>query len=52
MPDPGGQSISAAEGLHVDADFDHQHGGADEIDAWQGLQQGEGVLLTWQSVQQ
>ena len=50
--DPGGQTIGAAEGIHVGADHDQQHGGADEIDTGQGLQQRQGVALLLQGIQQ
>ncbi len=36
--DPGGEAIGATKAPHVGADLDQQHGGADQIDAWNGLQ--------------
>jgi hypothetical protein len=50
--DPGGQPIGAAEGTHIGADLNQQHGGANEIDTGQGLQQRQGVLLLLQCFQQ
>jgi hypothetical protein len=45
---PGGQAVRGAEDAHVAADLHQQHGGADEIDARQGLQQGERIVLARQ----
>jgi len=50
--DPGRQSISAAEGSHIAADFHQQHGRADQIDAGQGLQQGKRIAFTGQPFEQ
>lgn len=49
--DPGGQSIRAAEGIHIGANFDQQHGRADPIDTGQSLQQGQDILLILQPLQ-
>lgn len=46
--DPGGQTVRAAEGLHVGANFDEEHGGTDQIDAGDGLEQGQGMALGFQ----
>lgn len=49
--DPEGEPIGAAAGIHVGADLNQQHGGADEIDTGQGLQQRQGVALLLQCFQ-
>ncbi len=43
--DPGCEAICGAEGGHVGTDLDKQHGGADQVDAGNGLQQRQGVAL-------
>ena len=50
--DPGGEAIGAAKDRHVGADLDQQHGGADQIDAGNGLQQCQGVALGFEPSQQ
>jgi len=50
--DPGGQAIGAAEGRHIGTDFDQQHGGTDQIDAGNGLQQCQRVALGFEFSQQ
>ena len=50
--DQGREAIRAAEGIHIGANFHQQHGRANQIDAGQGLQQGQRVTLAFQSGQQ
>ena len=50
--DPGGQAIRASEDVHVGADFDQEHGGADEIHTGQCLQQGQDIAFVIQSGEQ
>ncbi len=50
--DPGGQTIGAAEGIHIGANLDEQHRSADQIDAGNRLQQGQGSALGFELGQQ
>ena len=50
--DPGGQPIDRAEGLHVVADLDQQQGGANGIDAGDGLHQRQGGPIGLQFVEE
>ena len=43
--DPGRQAIGAAEGIHIGANFNEPQGGADQVHAGDGLQQGQGIAL-------
>ena len=49
--DPGSQTIGAAEGIHVGANFDKQHGRTNEVDARQGLQQDQRILFVLKFIQ-
>ena len=49
---PGGQSIGAPKDAHVVSDFDQQQGSTHGIDARQGLQEFESILLRLQALQQ
>ena len=42
---PGSQTIRTAKGVHVGTDLDQQHGGADQIDAGDRLQQSQGIAF-------
>lgn len=49
---PGRQTTRTTEGIHVGANLHQQHGGPNEIDTGQGLQQGQRILLARQPLEQ
>ena len=50
--DPGSQTIRTAEGIHIGANLNQQHGGADQVDTGNRLQQRQGVALGFEFGQQ